>query len=79
MFGPISRNWAGYPLRTLHRILGFIRGTKSGPLKIDATVDRATYEKGIKISDAQMKTLNLKRSRFCPNLNYTIRPRQTGN
>lgn len=80
VFSQISRNWAGYPLRTLRRILGFIRGTKTDRgLTIDAEVDPVTYEKGIKISDAQMRSLNVTRRRFCSDLNYTIRPRTSGN
>lgn len=79
VFSQISRNWAGYPLRSFQRIIGFIRGTttRSG-LSVDAEIDPRTYEKGIKISDAQMRSLNLTRRRFCSNLNYTIRPRESG-
>jgi Rhodopirellula transposase DDE domain len=80
VFSQISSNWAGYPLRSLRRILGFIRGTATETgLTVDADVDPRTYEKGIKISDQEMRTLNLTRRRLCPNLNYTIRPRQSGN
>ncbi len=79
VFSQISRNWAGYPLRSLRRIVGFIRGTttKTG-LSVDAEVDPRTYEKGIKISDSQMRSLNITRRRFCSNLNYTILPRESG-
>tara|TARA_B100000749_G_scaffold28471_1_gene19980 strand:- start:15 stop:848 length:834 start_codon:yes stop_codon:yes gene_type:complete len=80
VFSQISRNWAGYPLRTLHRILSFIRATTtSRGLSIDAEVDPVTYEKGIKISDSHMRSLNIARRRFCSELNYTIHPRQSGN
>ena len=80
VFSQISRNWAGYPLRSLRRIVGFIRGTTTQTgLTVDAEVDPRTYEKGIKISDSQMRSLNIKRRRFCSNLNYTIRPRESGN
>ena len=76
VFGQISRNWSGYPLRTLTHILGFIRGTatESG-LHIDAEYDQNTYEKGRTVSDAQMKTLNIKPDEICPKWNYTIHPR----
>jgi hypothetical protein len=80
VFSQISSNWAGYPLRSLQRIVGFIRGTRTeSGLSVDAEVDPRTYEKGIKISDQEMHTLNLTRRRFCSDLNYTIRPRQSGN
>jgi hypothetical protein len=79
VFSQISSNWAGYPLRSLRRMVGLIRGTSTQTgLSVDAEVDPRTYEKGIKISDQEMRTLNLTRRRFCPNLNYTIRPRQSG-
>lgn len=80
VFSQISSHWAGYPWRSLRRILGFIRGTSTETgLTVDADVDPRTYEKGIKMSDQEMHTLNLTRRRLCPNLNYTIRPRQSGN
>jgi len=79
LFSQISKNWAGYPLRCLSRILGFIRGTTTeAGLTVEAEVDPRSYEKGIKISDAEMRSLNITRRRFCENLNYTIRPRKSG-
>ena len=35
LFGPISTNWAGQPLRTLHTLLGFIRGTRATLTSLD--------------------------------------------
>ena len=80
LFSQISRNWSGYPLQCLDRMLGFIRGTttKTG-LQVDAQVDPTTYEKGIKVSDAEMRSLNLKRANKCPNYTYSIKPRKSGN
>ena len=69
VFSQISRNWAGHPLRTLRRILGFIRGTATETgLTVDAEVDPATYHKGIQVSDAEMRSLNITRRRLCPDL-----------
>jgi hypothetical protein len=34
-----------------------------------------TYEKGIKVTKAEMATLNLHRDTFHPEWNYTIEPR----
>ena len=48
--------------------------TKTG-LKIECALDPRTYEKGIKISDAEMATLNLTGDDFHPEWNYTIKPR----
>ena len=79
LFSQLSRNWAAYPLRTLTIMLNFIRGTTTAKgLKVDAELDTATYEKGIKISDKEIKSLNLHRRRICPDLCYTIKPRKSG-
>lgn len=79
LFSQISRNWAGYPLRTLTIMLNFIRGTTTSTgLQVDAELDTAVYTKGIKVSDKEMKSLNLHRRRVCPNLSYTIKNRKSG-
>lgn len=75
LFGPISINWAGEPLRTLETMTGLIRGTSTATgLLVSATVDTATYPTKVKVSDAAMKGLNLHRHIVCPQWNYTIRP-----
>jgi hypothetical protein len=38
-----------------------------------------TYEKGIKVSDAEMKTLNIQGDAFHPEWNYTIRAGSAAN
>ena len=79
LFSQISRNWAGYPLRTLAIILGFLRGTTTTTgLKVDAELDTASYAKGIKISNKEMKSLNLQPRQVGPDLGYTIKPRTSG-
>jgi hypothetical protein len=79
LFSQISRNWAGQPLRTLTIRLNFLRGTTTTKaLKVDAELDTSTYEKGIQVSDKEMKSLNLHRRRICPDLSYTIKPRKSG-
>jgi hypothetical protein len=57
-------------------MLGYIQTTttKTG-LKVKAFLQEGVYEKGRKVSDAQMKELNLERHAVCPKWNYTIRPR----
>ena len=42
-------------------------------------IDTQTYEKGIKISDAKMKTPDIIGDPFHPEWNYTIRPRPASN
>ena len=76
LFGPISTNWAGVPLRTFETLLACIRGTATETgLKIKALLVDKVYEKGRKVSDAVMESLNLERHAVCPNWNYTLRPR----
>jgi hypothetical protein len=78
LFSQISRNWAGKPLRTIETILGYIRGTttKAG-LTVKAFLQDGHYLKGEKVSDVEMKRLDLERHRVCPVWNYTIKPRLT--
>ena len=52
--------------------------TKAG-LTVKSALDTATYEKGIKINNAQKKTLDIKGDAFHPEWNYTIRPRSAAN
>lgn len=76
MFGPITTNWAGQPLRSLDLMLHAIRGTTNdGGLKVTARLDRRLYPKKIKVPDKEMKQLNLHRHKTCPDWNYTIKPR----
>ena len=75
MFSFISNNWAGVPLRTVETVLNYIRGTATTTgLKIKAYLNEKIYEKGLKVTNAEMKALNLERSDICPQWNYTIRP-----
>ena len=74
--GPISLNWAGQPLRTWEALLAFMRGTTTAPgLDVRAERLEGTYDTGLRISDAEMTTLNLTTHDVCPSWNYTIQPR----
>jgi len=76
LFGPITNNWAGQPLRSLGLMLNAIRGTTNeGGLRVTARHDRHVYHKKIKVPDREMKQLNLHRHKTCPDWNYTIKPR----
>jgi hypothetical protein len=77
LFGPISINWAGIPLRTLPRLLACIRGTRTETgLRVTASLNRKRYKTKIKVSDQEMQSLNLKRPKVCPKWNYTITPHE---
>ena len=76
LFGPITHNWAGQPLRSLDLMLNAIRGTTTNRgLRVTARLDPRKYPKKIKVPDREMRELNLHRHTTCPDWNYTIRPR----
>jgi len=76
LFGQISINWAGKPLRTYDTMLNYIRGTTTTTgLTVKAFLIETVYEKGQSVTDAEMKKLNLERHTVCPRWNYTIRSR----
>jgi DNA-binding phage protein len=75
LFSFISQNWRGRPLTDYRSIVDLIAGTttKTG-LTVKARLDKREYEKGKKISAAQMKKLNIIRNEFHGEWNYTIQP-----
>jgi hypothetical protein len=80
MFCHITQNWRGRPLTDRIAIVELIGATTTkGGLKVECALDTRTYEKGIKVSDAEMATLNITGDDFHPEWNYTFRPRRPGN
>jgi hypothetical protein len=78
LFGPISVNWAGKPLRTFETALAYIRGTTTETgLRVQACLIDQVYQKGIKVSTEMMQSLNIQFAQVCPRWNYTIRPQIT--
>lgn len=76
LFGPISVNWAAIPFRTINTLLACIRGTTTQTgLQVKAFLVEKFYERGVKVADKVMDSLNLTRHTTCPNWNYTIQPR----
>ena len=78
MFCHITQNWRGRPLTDRLAIVELIGATttKTG-LKVECALDTRTYEKGIKVSDAEMAALSVTGDNFHPEWNYTINPRRT--
>jgi hypothetical protein len=75
LFGPISLNWAGTPLRTWETMMGAIRGTTTtAGLVVEAVRLGGEYRPGQSVSDAAMAALRLDRHDVCPTWNYTLRP-----
>ncbi len=72
----ITQNWRATPLLSLLIVIELIANTttKTG-LKIRCELDSNTYPKGIKVSDAEMATLDMTRNSYHPEWNYSISPR----
>ena len=74
LFGPISVNWAGKPLRCLGTLLGYIRGTMTVTgLEVAAKLLERTYVTKIKVTKREMEGVRLIRHKVCPNWNYTLK------
>ncbi len=76
LFCHITQNWRGRPLTSRIAVVELIGATttKSG-LRVECALDTRTYEKGIKVSDAEMQALDIAGDTFHPEWNYTIKPR----
>ena len=76
MFCHITQTWRGKPLTSRLTVVELIAATttKTG-LQVHCELDPRAYPKGIKVSDAEMDTLNIKGNAFHPEWNYTIAPR----
>src|SRR5450631_1174951 len=80
VFSQISKNWAGEPLTDIDKILKFIRTTKTeSGLTVSAYLIPENYDTGIKISDTEMRQLNLVPHEMLGRWNYTVRPTQNVN
>ena len=79
MFSYISMNWRGKPLISHEVIVNLIGSTttRSG-LMITAELDTNLYEKGLRISDAELAAVNLKKAAFHGEWNYSIEQNCSG-
>jgi hypothetical protein len=77
MFCHITQNWRGRPLESRLAVVELIGATKTRTgLTVQCVLDERTYEKGIKINNAQMRTLAIEGEAFHPEWNYAIKPRR---
>jgi Rhodopirellula transposase DDE domain len=76
LFCHITQTWRGTPLTSRLVVVELIAATttKTG-LTVRCERDTRTYPKGMKVSDEEMASLNIKRDKFHPEWNYTISPR----
>lgn len=76
LFSFISSNWRGEPLRDSETIVNLIaRTTTAKGLTVTCRLDRRKYKTGQRVTDAEMRQLNLERHTFHGDWNYSIRPR----
>lgn len=78
LFTFISSNWRGEPLRDYETIVKLIPGTATAKgLTVTCRLDRRKYPTGRKVTDEEMKQVNIKRHNFHGEWNYTIQPRSS--
>jgi hypothetical protein len=76
MFCHITQNCRAHPLRDYLTVVELIAATTTDTgLKIESALDTRVYQKGIKVSKATMKSLDITSDAFHPEWNYTIKPR----
>ena len=73
LFSHISMNWKSQPLTSHDVMVNLIGGTKTkAGLKVKAKIDKRKYPIGIKVSDVDMRKVNLKKEQFHGEWNYRI-------
>jgi hypothetical protein len=76
LFNHISMNWKGQPLVSLEVIINLIGNTETQTgLKVYAIEDKNKYPTKIKISDEEMKALNIHHNDVLEKWNYSMKPR----
>ena len=77
LFCHVTQNWRGRPLVSHDVIVSLIGSTTTAKgLKVRAALDTAPYPTGVKVSDTELASVNIRRDDFHGEWNYTIRPRK---
>ncbi len=72
----IAMNWRGKPLINCQAIVSLIAATTTeNGLEVRCELDESTYEKGRKVSNAEMATINIQPHEFHGEWNYTVHPK----
>jgi hypothetical protein len=75
LFSFISSNWRGEPLRDYETIVNLIsRTTTAKGLQVTCRLDRRKYPTGRKVTDEEIRRVNLQQNKFHGEWNYTIHP-----
>ena len=79
MFCHITENWRGRPLvsrAVVVNLIGNVHTTRG--LRIKTDIDDQAYPLGVQVTDEQLSQINLKKSSFHGDWNYTILPKPNG-
>ncbi len=75
LFSFITKNWRAKPLVSIEVIVNLIANTTTNKgLTVKAEEDKKQYEKGIKVTDGEMKSINILQHDFRGEWNYKISP-----
>lgn len=75
LFSFITINWRGRPLTSSRTIVELAAATTTSTgLKVRAEWDDAVYEKGIKITDQELRALFIEYADWHGEWDYTIKP-----
>jgi hypothetical protein len=76
LFCHVTQNWRGKPLVSHDLIVKLIGSTTTQTgLKVKAALDTSRYQRGIKVSDQELKAVRIKRDDFHGEWNYSIFPK----
>jgi hypothetical protein len=77
MFCHITQNWRGRPLTSRAVVVNLIGNTRTKTgLEIQSELDESAYQTAIKVTDAELAAVRLKKDQFHGEWNYTILPRK---
>ena len=80
LFSEISKHWAGQPLASYQTMLDLISSTTTQTgLYVRSQLIRKHYPTDCKVSDLQLKTINIDPHAVLPTWNYTILPSENRN
>ena len=75
LFSEISKNWTGQPLTSFETTRNYLRTTSATTgLSVRAHLIAKPYEKGVKVTDRQMRQLRITAHKNVPRWSYTIAP-----
>ena len=76
MFCHITQKWRGRPLTDRLAVVELIAATTTATgFRVESALDTRTYEKGIKVTDAEMEALSTSQATVPSRMELTIRPR----